>query len=94
MLFRSKLDPASLKADAAKVGMDSAKFNACFDAKASIAGIKADQAEGERIGVSGTPTFFINGREMVGAETEQGFSEVIDDELSHPQKLETQANAH
>ena len=44
--------------------------------------------------MSGTPTFFINGREMVGAETEQGFSEVIDDELSHPQKLETQANAH
>jgi predicted DsbA family dithiol-disulfide isomerase len=91
---QTKLDPASLKADAVKVGMDPAKFNACFDAKTSMAGIKADQAEGERIGVSGTPTFFINGREMVGAETEQGFSEVIDDELSHPQKLETQANAH
>jgi protein-disulfide isomerase len=90
---QTKLDPASLKADAVKVGMDPAKFNACFDAKTSMAGIKADQAEGERIGVSGTPTFFINGREMVGAETEQGFSEVIDDELSHPQKSETQANA-
>ena len=79
----------SLKANAAKVGLDTKKFDACFDSKAGATGVKADQAEGERLGVSGTPTFFVNGREMVGAETEKGFSEVIDDELAHPKGSQT-----
>jgi predicted DsbA family dithiol-disulfide isomerase len=91
---QTKLDPASLKANAAKIGLDTKKFNDCFDAKAAVPGIKADQAQGEQLGVSGTPTFFVNGREMVGAETEQGFSDVIDDELAHPKASQTQANAH
>lgn len=91
---QSKLDPASLKAAAAKVGLDATKFNGCFDAKPGVAGIKSDQAEGERLGVTGTPTFFVNGREMVGAESAQGFSNVIDDELSRATGSQTQANAH
>jgi protein-disulfide isomerase len=93
---QSKLDPASLKAAAAKVGLDSKKFNACFDSKPSVASINADQAEGQRVGVTGTPTFFVNGREMVGAGTEKSFSDVIDDELAHPKASQPQpeANAH
>jgi protein-disulfide isomerase len=90
---QSKLDVAGLKASAAKVGMDQAKFDACFDAKPGVNGIKSDQAQGEQLGVSGTPTFFVNGRELVGAESEQGFSDVIDDELSHPGGAQTQASA-
>ena len=91
---QSKLDADSLKANAAKVGLDTKKFDSCFDSKAGATGVKADQAEGERLGVSGTPTFFVNGREMVGAETEKGFSDVIDDELAHPKGSQTQASAN
>jgi protein-disulfide isomerase len=91
---QTKLDAAGLKASAAKVGLDTKKFNACFDAKTGLAGIKADQAQGERLGVNGTPTFFVNGRELVGMESESGFADVIDDELSHPGAPQTQANAH
>jgi protein-disulfide isomerase len=91
---QTKLDAASLKASAAKAGLDSSKFNACFDAKTGAAGIKQDQAQGERLGVSGTPTFFVNGREMVGMESEKGFSDVIDDELSRAKAPQTQASAH
>lgn len=91
---QSKLDAASLKASAVKAGLDAAKFGACFDTKPGAAGIKADQTEGERLGVTGTPTFFVNGRELVGAESESGFSEVIDDELTHPKVSEAQASAH
>jgi predicted DsbA family dithiol-disulfide isomerase len=91
---QTKLDAAGLKASAAKVGLDTKKFNACFDAKTGVAEIKADQAQGERLGVNGTPTFFVNGRELVGMESENGFTEVIDDELSHPGAPQTQANAH
>ncbi len=90
---QTKLDAAGLKASAAKVGLDSTKFNSCFDAKTGIAGIKSDQAQGERLGVNGTPTFFVNGREMVGMESANGFSDVIDDELSHAGAPQTQANA-
>ena len=91
---QSKLDPASLKASAVKVGLDPAKFNACFDAKRGLDGIKSDQAQGAQLGVSGTPTFFVDGRELVGAETEEGFSNVIDDELAREGGRQTQANAH
>jgi protein-disulfide isomerase len=91
---QSKLDAAGLKASAVKAGLDATRFNTCFDAKPGAAGIKADQAEGERLGVTGTPTFFVNGRELVGAESESGFSEVIDDELAHPKASLAQANAH
>lgn len=91
---QTKLDSAGLKASAAKAGLDTTKFNACFDAKAGAAGIKADQAQGARLGVSGTPTFFVNGREMVGMESEKGFSDIIDDELSRAKGSQSQANAN
>jgi protein-disulfide isomerase len=90
---QSKLDAAGLKASAAKVGLDATKFNACFDAKPGVIGIKSDQAQGERLGVTGTPTFFVNGREMVGMESEKSLSDVIDDELSHAGGSQTQASA-
>jgi protein-disulfide isomerase len=90
---QSKLDAVGLKASAAKAGLDATKFSACFDAKLGTAGIKADQAEGERLGVTGTPTFFVNGRELVGMESEKAFSDVIDDELAHPKASQAQANA-
>lgn len=34
------------------------------------------------VGVSGTPTFFINGRILVGAQKFSVFKEIIDEELS------------
>jgi protein-disulfide isomerase len=91
---QSKLDAASLKASAAKVGLDSNKFNACFDAKTGTDGIKSDQAQAARLGVNGTPTFYVNGREMVGMESADGFSVVIDDELARAAGPQKQANAH
>ena len=91
---QAKLDAANLKASASKAGLDAKKFDACFDAKSGAAGIKADQTQGEQLGVSGTPTFFVNGREMVGMESAKGFSDVIDEELSHAKGTQTQADAH
>jgi len=90
---QGKLDPASLKETAAKAGLNSKKFDACFDSKKMVPAIKADQAQGSSVGVNGTPTFFINGREMVGAESVQSFSEIIDDELAHPKANSAEASA-
>jgi protein-disulfide isomerase len=91
---QSKLDTAGLKASAAKVGLDAKKFDACFSAKTGLKGIKADQAQGEQLGVNGTPTFFVNGRELVGVESENGFSDVIDEELSRAKDASKQASAN
>ena len=38
--------------------------------------------EGVRAGVSGTPTFYINGQQLVGAQPIEAFVAVIDAELA------------
>jgi protein-disulfide isomerase len=81
-LDQKKLDPDSLKQTAAKIGLDSNKFNSCFTSDKHDAGIRKDMAEGNSLGVTGTPTFFINGRQLVGAQPPPKFYEVIDDELA------------
>ena len=62
-----------------KVNID--KWNDCFDNKKTLDRIKADMAEGQSVGVSGTPAFLINGRKISGAQPFQNFKAVIDDEL-------------
>jgi protein-disulfide isomerase len=62
------------------------KFNECYDGKKTLDKIKADMAEGQSVGVSGTPAFLINGRKISGAQPFQNFKAVIDDELSRADK--------
>jgi protein-disulfide isomerase len=81
-LDQKKLDPDNLKQTAAKVGLDQGKFNSCFASNKYDTGIRKDMAEGTSLGVTGTPTFFINGRELLGAQPASKFNEVIDEELA------------
>ena len=82
-LDQKKLDPDNLKQTAAKIGLDSDKFNSCFTSDKHDAGIQKDMTEGNSLGVTGTPTFFVNGRQLVGAQPPPKFYEVIDEELEH-----------
>jgi len=50
-----------LKAFAESLGLDSARFNACFDAGRYTATVDADERLGVARGLQGTPTMFING---------------------------------
>lgn len=81
-LDQKKLGPDDLKQTAAKIGLDGNKFNSCFTSDKHDAGIQKDMAEGSSLGVTGTPTFFINGRQLVGAQPPPKFYEVIDEELA------------
>ncbi len=63
-------------------GLDKAKFDTCYDSKATQAQVKAEMAEGQSLGVTGTPSFVINGRLLVGAQPFEQFKAVIDDELA------------
>jgi protein-disulfide isomerase len=80
---QGKLAPADLKTTAKTLGMNSTKFDACFDNAKYDSQIKADQAAGEKIGVDGTPAFFIDGRPLTGAQPTPKFEELIDDELAN-----------
>ncbi len=62
--------------------LDIAKFTDCFDNKKTQAAVKADMAEGQSVGVNGTPAFIINGRLISGAQPFEQFKSVIDDELA------------
>lgn len=76
-----KLDLASLKVRARKFGVDGNKFDQCLDGGTMAARVSAEQKEGASLGVTGTPTFFINGVMLVGAQPQSSFEAVIDAEL-------------
>ncbi|HEX2568269.1 MAG TPA: DsbA family protein [Polyangia bacterium] len=86
LLFHSQshLERADLTQAAAKLGLDGAAFTAALDAPATAAAVAADMALGRRLGVRGTPTFFINGRLLRGAQPIDAFRRVIDEELAAP----------
>jgi protein-disulfide isomerase len=76
------LDDDSLITYATNVGMDSAAFRTCLTGNTHTADVDKDAADGEKVGMSGTPGFYINGRMLSGAQPIEAFSEVIDEELA------------
>jgi protein-disulfide isomerase len=64
-----------------ELGLDMAKFEPCLTNDETLARVQADTQEGQRAGVRGTPTFFINGQPLVGAQPLQAFQQVIDKTL-------------
>ena len=62
-------------------GMDIAKFQECLDGKQALDAVKTDQSEATGLGVQSTPTFFVNGRRLNGAQTPESFKQLIDQQL-------------
>jgi|SRR5579862_3929414 len=57
---------AKVLAWAGQNGVDSTKLGACIDTKATEPEVDRSIAEGHALGISGTPTLFINGRKIGG----------------------------
>jgi len=76
------LEVAALKQSAAGLGLDAAKFGQCLDAGKFADEIREDMALGEKMGVNSTPTIYINGRALIGAQPFEAFKSVIDEELA------------
>lgn len=74
--------PEQLTAYASQLGMDSGDFKKCLDSGKFKAVVQRDEDEGDRLGVQGTPAFFINGRPLSGAQPESEFSRIIEEELN------------
>ncbi len=77
-----KADADSLNAKAVQLNLDMAKFSACIASPAKLAEVERQDALGSQYGVGGTPTFFINGKMIVGAQPYESFKALIDAELA------------
>ena len=62
--------------------LDSARFDQCLDSGEQIAPVKRDAQEAQRLGLLGTPSFFINGHFMSGAIGYIKLREAVVQELS------------
>lgn len=70
-----------LKKYAGELKLKMEPFNQCLDSGKYAETIRQNQEYGEKVGVSGTPAFFINGRMISGARPFPAFKEIIDNEL-------------
>lgn len=62
--------------------LDQEKFNQCLDTGKYTDNINKDFSEGLNKSITGTPTFYINGQILIGAQDYNQFAQIIDTELS------------
>ncbi len=73
---------ANLITYATNLGLNKQKFASCLNSDKYASQVQKDLSEGEAAGVSGTPTFFINGKTIVGAVPYAQIKQVIDAALA------------
>ena len=78
---QAKLDNTGLKEFATKAGLKGDDLAKCMEAHKFAPAIEADIAEGNALGIKSTPTFFINGQMILGAQALEIFTDLIDEEL-------------
>ena len=88
-LFASnpKLADADLDAIATAAGLSLEKVHAAIKGHLYKKDIDADVDLGESLGVTATPSFFVNGRSLVGAVPFDTFKSLLDEELARAQTL-------
>lgn len=86
MLFASKgvfsLTDSRLKQYARTLGLDGAAFDRCLDSGKYAKKVRGETGVGRSLGANGTPTFFINGRMLIGAHPFETFQKIIEEELT------------
>jgi protein-disulfide isomerase len=76
-----QFDQANIDAIATEVGLEPGRYQADIAGPCPLE-LKADADLGRKLAVSGTPTFFVNGRAITGARPIAEFQRVIDEELA------------
>ncbi len=79
---QSKLKDDDLANDARKLGLDAKSFQACLASGKHKPKVEEDRQQGAKVGVAGTPAFFINGVFLNGAQPQSEFEKVIDSQLA------------
>lgn len=66
------------KGFAKQIGLNMSSFNNCLDNGQMAKEVEKDYRDGIAAGVSGTPTFFVNGEKLVGAQPLSSFEAIIE----------------
>lgn len=74
---QDELEIGQLEGRAETLGLDMDRFRSCMTSEAEIPVVAADRALGAELGVTGTPTFFFNGRRVTGALSAEEFQAEI-----------------
>jgi protein-disulfide isomerase len=80
-------DDDAVVAAAREVGLDLASFDRARKASSTEAALRHAEGLATTLSVDGTPTFFVNGRRLVGARPIEAFRALIDEELAKAQAL-------
>lgn len=78
----SAITKDTMKQWAKDLGLNTNDFNSCLDSDKYKDAVDEDMKAGQTAGVNGTPTFFINGTILVGAQPFEAFKTIIDKELA------------
>lgn len=79
---RTQVAPEALAEHARALKLDLAAFDQCMASSRHLPAIQADLQEAKRLGLTGTPAFFINGRKVNGARPLEEFVAIIEAELA------------
>ena len=83
--FQREMSPERYVEYAEKIGMDVDRYKKDLASAKVKAIIDADSAAAAKLGVTGTPAFFVNGRYLSGAQPFTSFKRLIDEELKKKQ---------
>jgi len=75
---QDSLSNANYKKWAGELGLKQAQFDQCVDSRKYKSKVEQQTKQGQDDGVSGTPTFYINGQKIVGARPQSVFEQAID----------------
>jgi len=90
-LFRAQMQWASLSGPAldryftdlaGQIGIAPATFSQCLASGSKRAGVLADQKVATDLGLTGTPSFFVNGEKYTGQRSYDSWREILDQALA------------
>jgi protein-disulfide isomerase len=77
-----KFELAELKEQARALQLDTASFDKCLDTGEQASAVQRDLAQGQHLGLTGTPSFFVNGHFLSGAVGYRKLREAVEQELT------------
>lgn len=93
LLFSTKqLDVSQLKEHAKALKLDQARFDQCLDSGAEAAAVERDKDQAQALGLTGTPSFFVNGHFFSGSVDYYTLKEMVDQELANRTMVSQNAN--
>ena len=93
LFANADLGVPALKATARELKLNGEKFDQCLDSAATSEAVKKDLTQGKSLGITGTPTTFVNGYTLNGAASFETLSELIKGQIDAAQEKKATSDA-